>query len=282
MNSNKRMRTILNVIKVDIDTYMLRPKWLFIIILFFFVNYFSTKEAIIKLGHSGYNYNMWDILFNTLINQYFVLYLFVPTAIALTLPIILSSLNNPVMLKVGNREDWLISKIVGIILNTALFIFIGILITIFYASLFTNFDANWSISAKTMQEPYILVSKEIVSSFKYPLAAFFCSISLLLLGLSTFSIIMLITYIHFQKGIVPIIVVLFLLMLSFIGMRVFIGFPKIAYAFFSTNILLTHTMQISTNGYLISLTFWIIFDILMFIVGKKKIENCDLLYGGSK
>ena len=267
MTSNNKI--IKNLVAIDLKKEFKSYDWIFIIIMFFVLNLVSKFEVYNISLSFGNNFNWWDVLYNIIQNQYFVLSLFIPLIIYLVFRNLNINASDENIIRYINRKNFIISKIISSIIIIIAFILLNIFISII-GSIGLSFSPILSKSSE-----YIF-STGVINLFNSPFVVILISIVLLILSFTLIANIIILSSLFLKSNFVCLPAIC-LWGTSLVGMRI-VGCKKLyGYAFINTNMLLHQSLDISKHGVIISICIMLILNLLLITISLKRIESFDFL-----
>lgn len=268
-------KIIIRLINIDLKSFIEKYKYIFVYILFFCTSFLGINEMSKISRQYNEKLNILDSYFHIMFNQYYVLYFYTPMFIALITTIITIP-NKFISIRIQSKQTWWISKAISISICTFIYLLIGITITTISSILYYPLDTTWSEAAITLSSSITYIPKELINSNYHPLLSLLIGFTLLYLGWFLLGIIMLLIYTLTKNKIIELFVIGLLWTNLLIGMRNFFMFEwESFFLFLNTNILIIHSIQISSYGPLISLCVLTILIILIIYFGFKKVNSID-------
>lgn len=242
-------------------------KWIFFIGLFFILNLIAKIETYNLATSNQLTFNWWDVLYNIIQNQYYVIYLFFPLFLYVLFKNIKSNLSSEYIIRHVSRKNFIISKIITVKILSLSFILIIVFISLI-GSVGLDFYPKWSSIS------IYFFSDNIVNTFSNPIVPILLAIILLSISFTFISIISIlgIIYIKPRFAWIPSITIW---VTSLLGIRLIGNKKMYEFAFLNTNMLLHQAMSISSYGFILSFFLMIILSSIMIYFLIMKIESID-------
>lgn len=266
IKNNKIIKNlVLGSLKEEFKSY----KWILFIIIFFVLNLISKVDSYDIAFKKGGDFTWWDVLYNFIQNQYYVMGVFIPMIIYAVFKSINGDISSEYIIRHGDRKNFIISRILTSSIIIFMFILLSICISII-GSIGLDFSPRWSTISME------IYSKDIVNMFSSPIIPIIISIILLSTSLIFIANIIILSTLFLNNKFVYI-PVIFIWVSSLVGFRV-VGSKKLyEYVFINTHMLLHQSLDISNKGIFISLFAMIFLSLICAFISLKKINSFDFL-----
>lgn len=165
---------------LQITEKIIRKRWLIPVLIALVIGSNETNRFVLQRTVYGNSYNVWDILFSVFSNGNYLLFVLNNIFLFVIFDITAESeFGQTLILKLGSREKWWVSKVVLLGISVICFATINIAIVFGITSFSFSIQEKWSLGAQLVPENSYLSAGMLAT---LPLPLFIRLLSLLNLG----------------------------------------------------------------------------------------------------
>ena len=267
---------------IQITGKIIRKRWLIPVLIALLIGSNETNRFVLQRTGYGNSYNGWDILFSVFSNGNYLLFVLNNIFLFLIFDITTESeFGQTLILKLGSREKWWVSKVVLLGISVICFATINITIVFGITSFSFSIQEKWSLGAQLVPENSYL-SAGMLATLPFPL--FIRVLSLLNLGWFGLGLFTLVISTFSRRSIVGFLAGV---ALNFVGLIIYKGSfsPAITSLSFPQHMILNlqyAKMQelLPVSSFHFSLLYWSFWILLLLFSGMQLGKRKDF-FGGA-